>query len=238
MKSLVVGGTEGFGKSVAMALIENGYEVTTTGRSGGDYKVDVGNVLEWEEILTRIKLEQGPFDMVIFVAGYARAINPQSQTVDTWSEHKQKNVGYVEQALRQLVFVNNAKIVTLGSQWSYKTGSTQLKPYQDAKHALRELTEQYAAEHPNFSLVHICAPAMNTPQREKVWEFVTEKPEFKHGFEVADAHVIAQALVKEVIEHTHRGESLQINTYGEINSVLRLESDSEVLLRQMVQKRK
>jgi len=227
MKALVVGGTKGFGKFVSEALIKRGYEVITVGRTGGDFEVDVGEKNVWDSTLDSIRQTQGCFDVVIFVVGHARASDPMLRTKEDYTEHEQKNVGYIEAALEKIEFSKKARIVTLGSQWSYKEGVKELAPYIEAKHNLRELTKKFAVEHPDFSVAHMAAPPMNTPQRELVWKNFGAKPEQKTIIEVADPVVIAESLVNEMIEREYHGETLQIDSAGKIHEIFQEELLSE-----------
>ena len=89
MKSLVIGGSKGFGKSLVESLEEQGHEVTTVGRSDGDFQVDIGVVNEWEEVLEKLKKET--FQTVAFVVGYARAVDPDHITQKDFDEHRQRS---------------------------------------------------------------------------------------------------------------------------------------------------
>jgi hypothetical protein len=49
------------------------------------------------------------------------------------------------QELKELLHcAPNPRVLTIGSQWSYKTGCDELVPYTIAKHALRDLTKDFA----------------------------------------------------------------------------------------------
>lgn len=216
MKALVIGGTKGFGLEVVKELKARGYEVVRTGRSDGDYNVDVGDEEKWEAVLDEIKKLHEKFDLAIFISGFARASDPIKRTENDWVEHRKKNVDYVEVALNELSFTPTATIITIGSQWSYKKGAKELEPYIQSKHQLRELTERFAVEHPEYSVAHIAVPPMKTPQRELVWEAFGEKPEQKgKAIDVADPVVIAKSLVEELIENERHGDLIQIDSNGE-----------------------
>lgn len=230
MKALVVGGTKGFGFEVARELRTKGYDVITVGRSGGNFNVDIGDEKRWIMVLDEIRKEHAKFDMAIFIAGFARASSTTERTKKEWQEHRQKNVGYVEAALSHLRFAQRATVVTIGSQWSYKKGAKELESYIRSKHQLREFTESFAEEHPEYSVAHIAVPPMSTPQRELVWEGFGDKPEKNQNqVEVADLDVIAEALVEEAVENEHHGELIQIDTHGERHVVVERQRPKENL---------
>lgn len=213
--ALVVGGTRGFGKAITEELKKNKIAVTTVGRSSGDYVVDIGDKEKWSEILNKLKSEE-KFDIVVFVAGFARVIDPSKRTKEDFSEHRQKNVGYVESGLNELSFSENAKVVTIGSQWSYKSDSDELQPYIKAKHELRSLTTKFAKEYPEMSVVHLSVPPMKTPQRELVWSEYGTPPDATEKVELGKIEEIAKVVVDETLSSEFHGETFQISTEGEM----------------------
>ena len=231
MKAIVVGGTKGFGIEVVKELIARGYEVVRTGRSDGDFNVDVGDEEKWMAALGEIKRAHEKFNLAIFISGFARASDPNKRTEKDWEEHRKKNVDYVESALNELRFTPKATIITIGSQWSYKKGAKEIEPYIQSKHQLRELTARFAMDHPDYSVAHVAVPPMKTPQRELVWEAFGEKPEQQGQtvVEVADPAVIAKSLVEELVENERHGDLIQIGSQGERRIIAEKEHPKENL---------
>lgn len=214
MHAIVIGGTSGFGKNISDALKRAGYEVTTTGRVGGDFTSDVGDKRQWEDTIKTISEEREPAAVVILVAGFAR-IEKNGHDDRAWEEHEQKNVGYVRQALEHLKLSDDACVITIGSQWSWKRGMQELAPYIESKHALRELTEEYAKEHPKYSVGHLCPPAMRTEQRKET---------LKSGYlppnnDIADPAVIAESMVNQILTTEFHGETVQYDIHGEAETI-------------------
>lgn len=218
MHAIVIGGTSGFGKNISSALQQTGYTVTTTGRTGGDFIADVGDEQQWTETIKTISADREPAMVVVFVVGYARA-KKEGHDESSWDEHEQKNVGYVRQALEHLKLADHARIITIGSQWSWKSGIRALAPYIEGKHALRELTKKFSAEHPELSVCHMCPPTMQTAQLEKVTEGGYTPPN-----QIADPSIIAEAMVNEFLAKNFHGETLQFSTEGKMTLI----KDSEI----------
>lgn len=217
MKALIVGGTKGFGINVADIFRQRGYEVVTTGRSGGDVVADVGDASEWDHALIELTNRYGAFDVVVCVVGFARAIEPSDCTNQDKKEHFQKNTGYILQLLNTLQLSVNATIVTVGSQWSFNTGARELDSYIAAKWELRELTKRFADAHPELSVVHVAVPAMDTPQRALVWK---KYGEMNSQTKIADPMMIAEVLVRVVVMGRLHGESIQIDSEGDAREVI------------------
>lgn len=197
----------GYGKCISDALRRAGYNVTTTGRTSGNFIADVGNVVQWKKTVEKISQNGKDFSVVIFVAGYARYQKDHDEV--SWVEHTQKNVAYIKQTINTIPLSKNARIVTIGSQWSYKRGMKELEPYIESKHELREFTEKFAQAHQQFSVVHMCPPTMKTEQLKKVIEggFCTQ------GITV-DPGVVGEAMVRKILGKVFRGETVQFDENG------------------------
>lgn len=222
MKALVIGGTKGFGKEVVQELAKRDYELVTVGRSetdlpGQNFICDIGDLKEWEMILEKIKLRHPAFDLVIFIAGFARAKSFQNLSLEDWHEHLNKNLLYVALALQQLEKV--AKIVTIGSQWSYKVGSDELVPYTIAKHALNTLTKDFAVRNPAVMANHYCVPSMRTPQAEEVSASFEKMGRVYAPTDVANPIDIAGKLVQHMLDYQESGKTLAIDARGIITQI-------------------
>ncbi len=210
MYAIVVGGSSGFGKNISDALRVAGYRVTTIGRKNADVIADVGDEGKWKEIVKSISEHEHPISAAVFVVGHARAQTGEIHDEASWKEHEQKNIGYVRQALEHFVFDQHARVVTIGSQWSWKRGNEELGPYIESKHALRELTEQFASLHPECSVSHVCPPSMRTAPLEKLLKEGYRPP----NGEIADPAVVAKAMVDQMLTKEFHGETLQFNKEG------------------------
>lgn len=224
MKALIIGGTKGFGKELSNNLIGKGYEVYTTGRTKPDFNVtknfkcDVGKLNNWLKVVNKIKKLGVSFDLVVFVAGYARAKQVQDFNNKDWEEHFTKNVTYVSLGLEKLkeVFNKGCNVVTIGSKWSFNTGFPALTPYIVSKHALRVLTENFSKSESDYYVNHYCVPTMNTPQKAEVEEsFKSIGLDFNvQKTFVGDANpsAVAKMLVEDILDNKNTGKTLYINS--------------------------
>lgn len=187
MHVLIIGGSRGFGSALADVFREQNWHTVTVGRTGGDYRCDVGDAERWGKVAADIVCDHDAFDLIVCVVGYARA-KPSTELMDAdWIAHASTNLWYVETALQ---VVPHHRFATTGSQWSHRRGDDDLIPYIQAKHALRDRTLQRGG-------VHYCVPPMNTPQRRDVW------PEGKRpSVPEADVETIARAMARHAIVNT------------------------------------
>ncbi|MFH1170893.1 MAG: SDR family oxidoreductase [Candidatus Vogelbacteria bacterium] len=219
MKVLVIGGTTGFGKEVSEKLKTKNFEVMTVGRSdNADFPCDVGDLEKWQKVLSQIVEKHPAFDLVIFAVGFARAKSSKDLTLEDWQEHINKNFLYVAIGLQvlkgNLDGVVGSKVVTIGSQWSYKIGNDELVPYTIAKHAVNALTKDFAMRDSLIKANHYCVPTMDTPQYSEVMEsFDNVGKEFMVK-ELANPKAIAEILVDHCLEYSETGKTLVINGTG------------------------
>lgn len=134
------------------------------------------------------------------VVGYARAKPSAELTTADWVAHASANLWYVETALRKIPY---RRVVTTGSQWSYKIGNDLMIPYIQAKHALRELTRDRGG-------IHYCVPTMETPQLRMVWG--GEVPATR----IAAAAVVARSMAMHCVA-LHPAGTYVINHDGEFS---------------------
>lgn len=176
--ALVIGGTQGFGLAIAQSLSET-HQVITVGRSGASssfaidhYACDIGNLPAWRHTLERIRGKGYRFSLIANVAGYARAMRPLEVTDAEWSRHFYLNTAYVAEgwAYLQPLLKPDSRILTIGSQWSYRNGCPYLLPYMTAKRGLLGLTEEFSLD-PNVCISRCyCVPTMETPGYRDVRE--------------------------------------------------------------------
>jgi NAD(P)-dependent dehydrogenase (short-subunit alcohol dehydrogenase family) len=164
LTSLVIGGTNGFGRFMSEGLKSQGFNVFTIGRSDcSDFQGDISSQIGFEETLLQIKKELHTIDLVSCVVGYAIAKEPSSQTKEDFEIAMQCNQGYVNQVLDILsdnISDVNGKIITIGSKWSLRKDCPLLLPYIEAKHALVDLVKFRSNE---FITSCYCVPSMDTP---------------------------------------------------------------------------
>ena len=234
MNALIVGGTSGFGEAVFNSLSGKGLELITVSRSKSKYKsrkhyfCDIGNLGQWIKTLNKIKLNLKSLDLAIFIVGFAEAKSFNKLTEEDWQNTLTKNVIYVSLAIQELESLlsssKNPKIVTIGSQWSYKVGNNFLVPYIVAKHALRTLTKDISIRNRKIKSNHYCMPTMDTPQYWKVRESFNKigEEEMIRSFSpegLADPMVVAKNLVRHVLQSNVSGFTFVIERDGKVREL-------------------
>jgi short-subunit dehydrogenase len=224
-KALVIGGTKKFGLEVSHNLTLRGFEVITVGRTGNpDFICDIGNLEQWQSTLNVIKSTHPIFDLIVFIVGYARGIFEKDLTGNDWIEHLNRNVVYVAlgiEALKENVLKSiDAKIVTIGSQWSYKICSSELVPYLISKHALKVLTRDFASRNPSIKANHYCVPTMDTAGFKEVKKsFAHLRKDFSPK-RVAAPKAIAESLVNHVLTNKQIGQTFAIDSDALVSQLI------------------
>lgn len=219
MTALVIGGTQGFGKEISQILLNLGYELITVGRSKSPfpqqahYICDIGNLKKWKKTIDNIVSRTPSIDLVIFVPGYARAKKPSDISIEDWYEHINKNLLYVSLGLEVFKkhLSSNAKIATIGSQWSAKVGMEYLIPYTVSKHALNALTKDFAQRNTSIKTNHYCVPTMKTPQYLEVNRSFTEQKISYSIKKIADPANVALSFINHLIQTKETGKTFIIN---------------------------
>src|SRR3989344_6849124 len=231
MKALVIGGTRGFGKEISDNLVKKGFDLVTVSRSKKGYKnhihyhCDIGNLDLWKRSIEKILKKNKEIDLIFFVFGFADP-NPFTKlSVKDWSDTFSRNVVYVAMLLQNIedspLGYDGIKIVTIGSQWSYKVGNKYLVPYIVSKHALKILTDDFAKRNRSMIVNHICVPTMNTPAYHVIrrsFERIGTNNLVK-GI-VSDHQKIAKKLVQLVLDNNKSGVSFIITPKGKVNRLL------------------
>lgn len=229
MNALIIGGTGGFGKEVSCRLHSAGYDIATVSRSPSrfgrhpHYQCEVGDLPAWHATLQRIKGEYADLDFLACVVGYARAKPSRELSPDDWNHTLAGNLTYVALALEELTNAllasKDPRALTIGSQWSYKTGNDVLVPYTVAKHALRTLTEDFAQRNPTLNINHYCVPTMNTPgywEVRKSFQDVAEESTIlcftPDG--LADPRVVAKTVIDKALRTDVSGSTFIIKPDG------------------------
>lgn len=234
MKALIVGGTRGFGKELSDQLLDRGYNLITVGRSASGYQnhphysCDVGDLDSWQKTLHKIQEEHDSIDFLACVAGFTRAKSSKDLTADDWNQTLSRNVTYVALALQELSDLlhasNHPKVLTIGSQWSYKTGCDELVPYTVSKHVLRTLTENFAQRNPRIQINHYCVPTMDTPgywEVKKSFQDVGEESTIMSFTPdgLANPKVVAKAIIDKSLETDASGSTFIIKPDGLIDKL-------------------
>lgn len=225
-KALVIGGTKGFGAEVSKELKNKGYELITVARSKNpeidseQYECDIGDLKQWRKTLEEIKSRHRSLQALVCVVGYVRLKTSGIFTAHDWDDVYTRNLTYVVLALQGLApqFKQGTKILTTGSQWSYREeGDEHIVPYRAAKHALRALTEQFGEENPHLTVVHCCVPSMDTPGAQNASELagIQTHPSGLPPKQLADPKVVAKGMIAYLIKTTE-SESVAIDQEGEI----------------------
>lgn len=231
MKALIIGGTRGFGKEVATQFLQRGYDLITIGRSASGYKTfphfacNVENIRDLRNIFRRIISQNKSLDALACIAGFARAKPSAKLTYADWEETLTKNLIYVGVVFKELKgLLNkspNPRVLTIGSQWSYKTGCDELFPYTVAKHALRALTKDFADREPKIRANHYCVPTMDTPQywevRKSFKKIAKEKTIANFTPKgLAQPRIVAKSLVDKFVKTKTSGSTFVITPDGKI----------------------
>ena len=208
--------------------------IITVSRSASGYKnsthyfCDIGVSDAWYETLQRIKSEHKCLDLLACVAGFARAKYSKNLTPDDWYQTFSQNVMYVATALQELTDLlhasNRPKVLTIGSQWSYKTGCDELVPYTVSKHALRALTEDFAKRKPQIKINHYCVPTMDTPgyrDVRKSFENIGEEATIINFTPkgLADPKPVAKSIIDKALETEASGTTFIIKPDGFIEEL-------------------
>ncbi|MBS3174730.1 SDR family oxidoreductase [Candidatus Woesearchaeota archaeon] len=233
MKALIIGGTKGFGKEISDNLINNGIGVITVSRSKIHYKdhlhyrCDLSNLMLWKRCINKILKENKDIELIFFVYGFAKPKNFINLNTNDWLKSFSTNVVYIALLLQKLEDKlqkkNIMKIVTIGSQWSYKIGCDYLVPYTISKHGLRTLTEGFAQRNKNIIINCICVPTMDTPGYYKIrkeFEKLGRKEliGMSKGL-VADHKHIANEVVRLTLKNNESGATYIITSEGKIGKL-------------------
>lgn len=169
--ALIVGGTSGLGLPIVRSLLGFGYKVISVGRGtpyagvSRHFICDLRDTSAWKATLDQMSSSLPQIAVAGFVTGYARAIPPERVEQEDRNVHYRLNADYVadsHQAL-SLLLQPDAKIFTIGSQWTFKRGCPYLIPYMMAKQALCAITQELKTLPISPQVRHYCVPTMQTP---------------------------------------------------------------------------
>ncbi|MDP4039409.1 MAG: SDR family oxidoreductase [Candidatus Pacearchaeota archaeon] len=234
MKALIIGGTSGFGREVLSQFLDRDYDIITISRSASNYTnyqhytCDVGNIKDLRNVLRKIISQNSSLDALVCIAGFARAKPSAKLTPSDWEETLTKNLIYVGVAFQELKDLLNRssspRVLTIGSQWSYKTGSDELVPYSIAKQALRTLTRDFAEREPKIKANHYCVPTMDTPgywEVRKTFKKIAKERTITNFTPkgLAQPKIIAKSLIDKFLKTKASGSTFIISKDGKIRKL-------------------
>ena len=189
-KALIIGGTSGIGKEVALQLATQGVEVTIVGRRefNSDNLVSFrADLYDSESVLKLIdKIDKvEPFDYLVNAAG---SFSPKlfiNHTVEDYDQYLNLNKAmfFITQAVsRGMLKKKSGSIVNIGSMWAHQAiKATPSSAYSMQKAGLHSLTQHLAMELSEFNIrVNAVAPAVvETP----VFESFIPKEQVKEALQ-------------------------------------------------------
>lgn len=211
-KVIVIGTNKGYGRSISQALKDKDVYVIGLSRGNGDNEPvdehfpisDVSNLDLFEKEFTNALKNNKDCESVIFVPGDVLLKKVEEFTREDIEYTINVNLGYVVQAVKILKKVSGAKkILTIGSQFSYKEDAQLLAPYSIAKHLLKHFCKLLNDE--GISAYHYCVPTSKTPKAEKIWRYLNQIGEYtliEHD-KWAEPDQVAPALVESFMDSSN-----------------------------------
>lgn len=210
-RALIVGASSGIGQGCAVALGEYGAHVTLAARrkdallETAEMIKDVNGVsdllpmdiLQFEQS-QKLILENGPFDILINAAGYARhtsAIETTLADYDDVADINMKGAYFVTRAVAQGLIAANkgGSLINISSQMGH-VGGIERTVYSATKHAIEGMTKSMAIEWapnqirvnticPTFIRTELAEQTLAIPERRK---WIEEKIKLGRVGEIED----------------------------------------------------
>jgi len=232
MISVILGGTSNLGKFVSERLENLGYKTITVSRSSiglredsDHFQCDLSDNIKLVKTLNQIKRENNSIDNLWCIAGYAQPTRVEDQTSEVRIEHLNRNLTYVQTSLEilkdNLAKSRNPFVVTLGSQWSYRSPEDcpELTPYANAKKSLMKYTEEFTLTNPLIRANHYCIPSTNTGTYREIVktlrQVINKELLLSHG-KPADPQVVAESLVEHAIKSNATMKTFLIDLIGRV----------------------
>jgi NAD(P)-dependent dehydrogenase (short-subunit alcohol dehydrogenase family) len=165
-RAVVVGGTSGIGRALALGLADAGADVAATGRReslvdavAGEIEsrgrrtirmaADVGDVTSLERLRDRIVNELGGLDILVCAAGITKRVPTLDMDEADWTRILDTNLTGTLRACqvfgRQMVSQGSGRIITIASLTSF-LGMFEVAAYGASKSAVAGLTRALAVE--------------------------------------------------------------------------------------------
>jgi NAD(P)-dependent dehydrogenase (short-subunit alcohol dehydrogenase family) len=144
---LVTGSTGGIGAAVAGVLREEGAQVVTVGRSGGDVRADLSRAGEPERVVGETVARHGRVDVLVNNVGVAYQRTFEEVTDEQWDELWQLNVMSYVRTIRAVVpgmKERKAGVIVNVSSTSGKRPSASMPDYSVTKAAVLSLSRLVA----------------------------------------------------------------------------------------------
>jgi NAD(P)-dependent dehydrogenase (short-subunit alcohol dehydrogenase family) len=144
---LVTGSTGGIGAAVASVLREEGAQVVTVGRSGGDVRADLSRAGEPERVVGETVARHGRVDVLVNNVGVAYQRTFEEVTDEQWDELWQLNVMSYVRTIRAVVpgmKERKAGVIVNVSSTSGKRPSASMPDYSVTKAAVLSLSRLVA----------------------------------------------------------------------------------------------
>ncbi len=168
-KTLIIGGTQGIGGSLATLLSGKGSEVLSVGRTTVP-GVDVSSKRSLVAFLKQLTDAGQQFDAIVYAPGFLVLESIENYTEEDWDHTfsvNLKGVFLILQQLRTLLRLGGHFLV-VGSG-NYSRGRAGFSAYGSSKAALINLIQTAAEEYPQFRLNVVSPQRTNTAMRERVF---------------------------------------------------------------------
>jgi NAD(P)-dependent dehydrogenase (short-subunit alcohol dehydrogenase family) len=165
-RAVVVGGTSGIGRALALGLADAGADVVATGRResmvdavAGEIEsrgrrtmrmpADVGDIASLERLRERVLSELGGLDILVCAAGITKKVPTLQMDEADWTRILDTNLTGTLRACqvfgRQMVKQGSGRIITIASLTSF-LGMFEVAAYAASKSAVAGLTRSLAVE--------------------------------------------------------------------------------------------
>lgn len=147
----------------------------------------------------------------------------EEQTDEVMKRHMDRNTTYVQIALEtlkeNLTKSEDPRVITFGSQWSYRSGNDcpEMIPYAMAKNALMKYTQKFALANPKIRANHYCVPSSETFSFRRIQQTLKQidnkKMVVSHG-NLANPEIVADNLIDHALKFNDSGKTLLVKPSG------------------------
>ncbi|WP_442578755.1 SDR family NAD(P)-dependent oxidoreductase [Mesorhizobium sp. ASY16-5R] len=191
--ALVTGGGSGVGRAIALALANDGIDVTICGRRAAQLDAvaaenervhglvaDVTDETSMKALYAKAEATRGPFDIVVANAGMAGSAPAHKVSLADWQKTLEVNLTgaflSVQPALAGMAARKSGRIVFVASTAGLK-GYGYVAPYVAAKHGVVGLMRALAAENAKTGITvnAVCPGFVETDMLEESVQRIVEK---------------------------------------------------------------